>query len=96
VPSFGAQSVIRDIVEKAYHRRDEVTSGATARSSSAAGGMADDGLTATCTDGDTTLLDDEGRPSALEVRRISSPHRRSVAGLFGVPPLFIERRAVAL
>ena len=65
---FGAQGVARDIVEKAYHRRDEVTSGASARSTSA-GSTADDGLTTSRTEGGATLGDDEDRPSARPLRR---------------------------
>ena len=65
---FGAQGVARDIVEKAYHRRDEVTSGASARSTSA-GSTADDGLSTSRTEGGATLGDDEDRPSARPLRR---------------------------
>ena len=65
---FGAQGVARDIVEKAYHRRNEVTSGASARSSSA-GSTADDGLTTSRTEGGATLGEDEDGPSARPLRR---------------------------
>jgi small-conductance mechanosensitive channel len=58
---FGAQSVARDIVEKAYYRRDDVNSGASARNTS------DADLTATRPEGDTTLGED--RPSARPLRR---------------------------
>src|SRR5215216_1879335 len=55
---FGAQNVTRDIVERAYNRRDEVTSGSTSTS-------VDSG-----TGGETTSGDpDDERPTARPLRR---------------------------
>ena len=68
---FGAQGVARDIVEKAYERRDEArqrlqqdSSGATAGT----GATTDTGSDTTRTEGGTTF-GDEDRPSARPLRR---------------------------
>jgi small-conductance mechanosensitive channel len=68
---FGAQGVARDIVEKAYERRDEArqrlqqdSSGSTAGTSA----TTDTESTTTRTEGDTTF-GDEDRPSARPLRR---------------------------
>jgi small-conductance mechanosensitive channel len=65
---LGSRDVAKEIVEKAYHRRDEVTSGASDGSTSAARSSTDAGLTDTRAE-DSTTLGDEGRPSARPLRR---------------------------
>ena len=63
---LGSRDVAKEIVEKAYHRRDEVTSGASAGSGSY-DGSAEASLSDTRAEDGTTLGDD--RPSARPLRR---------------------------
>src|SRR5829696_8154955 len=68
---FGAQGVARDIVEKAYERRDEAKQRAQQDSSGATAGTSattDTGSDTARTKGGTTF-GDEGRPSARPLRR---------------------------
>jgi small-conductance mechanosensitive channel len=66
---FGAQGVARDIVEKAYERRDEARQKVQQQGDSGRGPTETDaGLSATRTEGGTTI-GDEDRPSARPLRR---------------------------
>jgi small-conductance mechanosensitive channel len=65
---FGAQGVARDIVEKAYERRDEARQMARQQSDSAPGSTTETDLSAPRPDSSATL-GDEDRPSARPLRR---------------------------
>jgi small-conductance mechanosensitive channel len=65
---FGAQGVARDIVERAYERRDEARQRLQQDGSGATTGTTDTGLTTGGSEGGTTF-GDEDRPSARPLRR---------------------------
>ena len=66
---FGSQNVARDIVEKAYQRRDEAKQTIQQQSDTGRGSTETDaGLSSTRAEGGTTL-GDEDRPSARPLRR---------------------------
>jgi small-conductance mechanosensitive channel len=66
---LGSRDVAKEIVEKAYHRRDEGTSEAPAPSSSATGSTTDADDLATTRAERSTTLGEEDRPSARPLRR---------------------------
>jgi hypothetical protein len=65
---FGAQGVARDIVERAYERRDEAKQTVQQDGSGATTGTTDTGPTTGGSEGGTTF-GDEDRPSARPLRR---------------------------
>jgi hypothetical protein len=65
---FGAQGVAREIVEKAYERRDEASQTIQRQSGSGPGSTTETDLSTPRPEGGATL-GDEDRPSARPLRR---------------------------